>query len=123
DDKVDKMSKDFIKNHFQDMNSFKLSFSQAMNLQQNKISNDESFPFEDGNNNNKVDEMSQELVENPFQDINNDNSFKVEFSQVMNLKQNNVDTKQSLLDKVNSAQSNSNIPDINNDADDKFPFV
>ncbi len=90
---------------------------------QNKISNDEPFPFEDGNNNNKVDEMSQELVENPFQDINNDNSFKVEFSQVMNLKQNNVDTKQSLLDKVNSAQSNSNIPDMNNDADDKFPFV
>ena len=96
---------------------------------QNKISNDEPFhfnepfPFEDGNNNNKVDEMPRELIKNPFEDMNKDNSFKSEFSQVMNLKQNNVDTKQSLLDKINSAQSNSNIPDMNNDADDKFPFV
>ena len=107
-DKVDKMSKDFIKNHFQDMNqdnSFKLSFSQAMNLQQNKISNDESFPFEDGNNNNKVDEMSQELVENPFQD--------------MNLKQDNIAVKRSLFDKINSRQSNNNIPDMNDNDTDK----
>ena len=60
------------------------------------------------------------LHTNPFQDINNDNSFKVEFSQVMNLKQNNVDTKQSLLDKVNSPQSNNKIPDMDNDDANKF---
>ena len=107
-DKVDKMSKDFIKNHFQDMNqdnSFKLSFSQAMNLQQNKISNDESFPFEDGNNNNKVDEMSPKQMENPFQD--------------MNLKQDNIAVKRSLFDKINSRQSNNNIPDMNDNDTDK----
>ena len=107
-DKVDKMSKDFIKNHFQDMNqdnSFKLSFSQAMNLQQNKISNDEPFPFEDGNNNNKVDEMSPKQMENPFQD--------------MNLKQDNIAVKRSLFDKINSRQSNNNIPDMNDNDTDK----
>ena len=76
-----------------------------MNLQQNKISNDEPFPFEDGNNNNKVDEMSPKQMENPFQD--------------MNLKQDNIAVKRSLFDKINSRQSNNNIPDMNDNDTDK----
>ena len=87
---------------------------------QNEISDDEQFPFEDENNNNKINQISLKQIENPFQDMNKDDSFKLSFSQAMNLKQNNIDTKQSLLDKVNSAQSNNNIPDMDNDDANKF---
>ena len=49
--------------------------------------------------------MSPKQMENPFQD--------------MNLKQDNIAVKRSLFDKINSRQSNNNIPDMNDNDTDK----